>query len=49
MPNVVFCTGAVLEEDGGLRLYYGGANSCICIGDTTINEVVALCFEEGGA
>lgn len=49
VPNVVFCTGSVIGEDGSLRLYYGGSNSCICIGDTTLDEVVSICFEEGKA
>ncbi len=45
VPNIVFSTGAILEADGKLKLYYGAANSCICIGTTTVDEIVTNCFE----
>ncbi|MBN1807824.1 MAG: glycoside hydrolase family 130 protein [Planctomycetes bacterium] len=44
IPNMVFATGCVAEEDGGLRIYYGGSDSCICVGDTTVDEVVVFCI-----
>lgn len=45
VPNIVYSNGAVLTEDGTLNIFYGAANSCICIGTTTINEVVANCVD----
>ena len=45
IPNIVFSTGAVLDAQGNLEIFYGAANSCICIGMTTVNEVVANCME----
>lgn len=46
--NLVFTCGAVLEPDGELRLYYGGANSCICIGTAPVAEIVDRCMAWGG-
>lgn len=43
LSNVVFCTGAIIENDTELRLFYSGADSCLCLGSTTIDEVVNAC------
>lgn len=42
-PNIVFTTGALLEKDGVLTIYYGAADSCICVGTTTIADIVKNC------
>jgi len=42
--NVVFTCGAVAEEDGTLKLYWGGADSVICAGTAVIDELVELCL-----
>lgn len=42
--NVVFTCGAVAEEDGTLRLYWGGADTVVCTGTTTIEALIDLCF-----
>lgn len=39
LQNVVFCTGAHLDEKGKLHLFYGASDSCICIGTTTLDEI----------
>ncbi len=44
-PNIVFTTGSVFEDDGSLRIYYGAADSCIAIGTTTVDEIIANCIE----
>ena len=41
--NLVFSCGAVIEPDGEMKLYYGAANSCICLATTTTQEIVAAC------
>ena len=48
VPNLVFSSGAVLDADGQLKLYYGAADSCICVGTTTIDEIVTNCVESEG-
>jgi predicted GH43/DUF377 family glycosyl hydrolase len=43
VPNVVFSCGAVSEPDGSVKLYWGGADSVMCLGTARINELVELC------
>ncbi len=42
--NVVFTCGAVPEEDGTLKLYWGGADTVMCAGTAVIDELVKLCL-----
>jgi predicted GH43/DUF377 family glycosyl hydrolase len=42
--NVVFTCGAVPEDDGTLKLYWGGADKVICAGTAIIDELVELCL-----
>jgi predicted GH43/DUF377 family glycosyl hydrolase len=39
VPNVVFSCGAVSEPDGSVKLYWGGADSVMCVGTARINEL----------
>jgi hypothetical protein len=45
VPNVVFATGAFIKNEKNLVIFYGAANSCICIGTTTVEAVVESCME----
>lgn len=45
VPNVVFSCGAILDEDNTLDLYYGASNSCICLGQAPLEEVIEVCKE----
>jgi predicted GH43/DUF377 family glycosyl hydrolase len=45
VPNIVFSTGAILTANGEITIFYGAANSCICIATTTVKEIVATCME----
>jgi predicted GH43/DUF377 family glycosyl hydrolase len=45
VPNVVFPTGAVVDSNGYLDIFYGASNSCICVGTTTVEEIVKNCIE----
>lgn len=42
--NVVFTCGAVPEDDGTLKLYWGGADTVMCVGTANIAELVELCL-----
>ncbi len=42
--NVVFSCGAVPEDDGTLKLYWGGADKVMCAGTAIIDELVDLCL-----
>ena len=43
IPNVVYSTGAILEDDGTLKIYYGGADTCICIGTVKLANLMQFC------
>jgi len=42
--NVVFACGAVPEKDGTLKLYWGAADSVMCMGVAKIDDLVDLCL-----
>lgn len=42
--NVVFACGAVAEDDGTLKLYWGGADTVMCAGTASIDALVDLCL-----
>lgn len=44
VTNLVFSTGMVLDDDGRITLYYGAADSCICIGTVTVEDIVSRCL-----
>ena len=44
--NVVFTCAAVPEEDGTLKLYWGGADKVMCAGTAVIDELVDLCLND---
>ena len=39
--------GAVPEPNGIVKLYWGGADTVMCVGESNISELVALCLENG--
>jgi len=41
--NVVFTCGAVPEEDGSVKIYWGGADKVMCMGTTTLDALVDHC------
>lgn len=45
VPNVVFTSGAVVMPDGTLNVYYGGADTRVCLAQTTVQELVDFCLE----
>jgi predicted GH43/DUF377 family glycosyl hydrolase len=44
VPNVVFTCGAVPEEDGTVKIYWGGADTVMCVGTAQIADLVELCL-----
>ena len=42
--NVVFTCGAVPEEDGTVKIYWGAAVSVMCVGTATIAELIERCL-----
>ena len=45
--NVVFSCGAIAEADGTLKIYWGGADSVMCVGTAKIADLVAVCLSRG--
>ena len=45
LPNIIFSTGAILEDDNTLNLYYGGSDSCICLATAPLKSIVDGCLE----
>lgn len=41
--NVVFSCGAILEDDGNIKIYYGAADTCICLGFANVHELIDRC------
>jgi len=44
VPNVVFTCGTIPEEDGTLKIYWGGADTVMCVGTANIEELIELCI-----
>jgi predicted GH43/DUF377 family glycosyl hydrolase len=45
--NVVFTCGAVPEPDGTVKIYWGGADTVMCVGEANLADLVALCVDHG--
>jgi len=43
--NVVFSCGALLEENGQVKIYYGASDSCICLGTASLDNILQVCME----
>jgi len=43
----VFTCGAVGEPDGTVKIYWGGADTVMCVGEADVSELVALCLDHG--
>ena len=46
--NVVFACGAVVESDGEVKVYYGAADTSICVATAELDELIESCFESNG-
>ncbi|MDH3671845.1 MAG: glycoside hydrolase family 130 protein [Gammaproteobacteria bacterium] len=44
--NVVFSCGAVAEDDGTLKIYWGAADTVMCVGTARIADLVRLCRDK---
>lgn len=42
-PSVVFTSGAVVEPDGQIKLYYGGADTVQCVALTSVSRLLRAC------
>jgi len=44
--NVVFTCGAIAEDDGSLKIYWGAADTVMCVGTARIADLVQLCRDK---
>ncbi|MHC4547359.1 MAG: glycoside hydrolase family 130 protein [Planctomycetota bacterium] len=47
VDNVVFTCGAVPEDDGTVKIYWGGADKVMCVGTAHLDELADLCLRDG--
>lgn len=45
--NVVFTCGAVPEPDGTVKIYWGAADTVMCVGEAQLSDLIALCLQHG--
>jgi predicted GH43/DUF377 family glycosyl hydrolase len=44
--NVVFSCGAITDDDGTLKVYWGAADTVMCVGTARIADLVQLCRDK---
>ena len=44
--NVVFTCGAVQEDDGSVKIYWGGADKVMCMGTANLEDLVDHCLNK---
>lgn len=44
--NVVFSCGVIPEDDGTVKIYWGGADTVMCVGTARISDLVDLCLKK---
>ena len=45
--NVVFTCGAVPEPDGTVKIYWGAADTVMCVGEADVSDLLELCLQCG--
>lgn len=43
IPNVCFASGAILEPDGEIKVYYGAADTSICVATAKLEHLIDRC------
>jgi len=44
--NVVFACGMIAEDDGEAKIYYGAADTSICVATGSLADIIESCFED---
>jgi len=47
VPNVVFPCGAIVEPSGEVKMYYGAADTYICVATATLDEIIDCTMSNG--
>jgi predicted GH43/DUF377 family glycosyl hydrolase len=48
LSNMIFSSGALIGDGGEVQIFYSGADSCICLGTTSVSEIVDACSKSRG-
>ena len=43
-PDIVFPSGIIAENDGRIKIYYGAADNCVAVAETTVEELLDYCL-----
>lgn len=43
VPNCVFSNGAIVDLNGEIKVYYGAADTCICVATGQVDELITAC------
>ena len=46
VSNVVFTNGWIAEDSGQIKIYYSGADTNICLAETSVDYLLSLCKQE---
>jgi len=46
IPNVCFACGAVVDDNGNIKVYYGAADTSICVAESTMKLILSESFLE---
>ena len=49
VPNVVFACGAIVEPDGEVKMYYGAADTCLCVATAKLEDIIRYTLNEVNA
>lgn len=44
VPNIIFTCGAIVEDEGEVKLYYGAADTCICVATCLLQDLIDSCL-----
>jgi predicted GH43/DUF377 family glycosyl hydrolase len=47
VPGVVFPTGWIADGEGGVRMYYGAADTCVAVASARIDDLVGFVHSHG--
>jgi predicted GH43/DUF377 family glycosyl hydrolase len=47
--NVAFACGAIVEDSGEIKVYYGAADTCICVATASFDDLVNTALNRDGA
>jgi len=45
-PNAIFTCGAITEENGEVKIYYGAADQCIAVATAKLKDLVSSCVQK---